>query len=164
MYVPAAARIPHHGIICVSSLILFPAPAFVERHVREKVDLSIKSQERRFKELDQTTREMVGRMLDDKLEGISRDLEMGTKRINDVVVEQNVNTQTVIIDALRHMIEQRKGGGEVLTSRLVEVSSMDVVTSVLGHLQLVGMDDRHEEVEENFSETFEWAYKDPKPG
>lgn len=101
-------------------------------------------------------------MLDEKLESISQNLEMSTKSINDLVIKQNENTQTVVIDALSRMMQQKKGEGAVLTSRLIEVSSMDIANSVLGHLQFVGIDDRHEEVEKNFSETFEWAYSDLK--
>jgi hypothetical protein len=99
---------------------------------------------------------MVGHILDDKLEKTSGNLE-STRSINDVGVKQNTGTQKVITNALRHMGEPKKEG-EVATSRFVEVSSMDIATSVLRHLQFAGMDDRHEEVEENYTETFKWAY------
>lgn len=127
------------------------------------MDLSNKSQARSFHELDPATKEMVGDMLD-KLRGVAQKLERLPKTINDVTIEQNTETRTIIIDAVRQIVEQKRGqGGSVTSIGLVELSSSAIADSVLGHLKFVGMYDRHEEVVETFGKTFEWAYHDPKP-
>lgn len=109
---------------------------FAEYMHSEKVDLNIKSQEQRYEGLEESTRRMVRRMLDEKLQRISRNSDSNTKDIKDVVVKEHTNTQTVIIDALRQMAKEEKGKSVVVKSSLVEVSSEEVATSVLRHLKI----------------------------
>jgi len=99
----------------------------------------------------------------DKLHGVCQQLDMMPKTINNVTIQQHSETQAIVLDAARHMGEQKNDQGGIVTSiELFEVSSTSVADSVLGNLQFVRMDDRHEEVAETFGKTFEWAYNEPK--
>jgi hypothetical protein len=111
-------------------------------------------------ELDITTRKMVRDILDG-INGINQQLAKSTKSISELVIDQNLETRTVIIDALSR-IESKAGQGDTIKSfGLVEVSSKAVAHAVLGHLVSARMHDRHEEVAEAFGKTFEWVYQEP---
>lgn len=128
------------------------------------MDLSNKHQAKGFDQPDPNTKAIVGELLD-KVHGVVRKLETLPKTINDVTVEQNAETRTVIIDAVRQIVEQKSGQRENFTSTgLAEVSSSTVADYVLAHLKFVGMHDRHEEVAEAFGETYTWVHLGPKSG
>lgn len=98
------------------------------------MNLTVISQRRRFNELDQITQAMGSTMLNKLQEG-AQQLNTLPKTINDVITKQNSQTQAVIIDAVRRIVEQKEGrGGNVTSIGLVEVSSTSVADSVLGHL------------------------------
>jgi hypothetical protein len=123
----------------------------------------MKAEVERFYELDITTRKMVGDILD-RINGINQQLAKSTKAVSDLVIDQSLETRTVIIDALSRIVHSKGGQGDTIKSLgLVEVSSKTVADAVLGHLVFAGMHDRHEEVAEAFGETFGWAYQDPNP-
>ena len=106
---------------------------------------------------------MVGNILD-RISGVSQPLARSAKAINNFVIDQSVETRTVIIDALRRIVDSKHGQDDSLKSfGLVEVPSKRVEEAVLGNLTFAGMQDRHEEVVEAFGEIFEWAYQDLNP-